>query len=255
MDVLCLDLEGVLIPEIWIGVAERTGIEALGKTTRDIPVYDDLMQLRLGILDAQRIDLATIRAVIDTLEPLPGAMNFLQWARARFQVAIVFSPTPLHNLRSDGEAPSRWPILLCKARGGYRRSNRRLSDSSNRTQSGLICQNLSSHRVFGCRDPATRTTTFRCSIQLRRTWGQLHLALSVFGGVRAAAASAPGVIGVQGCFVAKIPPAPGSRRPSSRSADIRSRPAPLSAWSTSFRYAANRNGSARASHIGHRRSG
>ncbi len=57
MDVLCLDLEGVLIPEIWVGVAEKTGIESLRKTTRDIPVYDDLMRLRLGILDAQRIDL------------------------------------------------------------------------------------------------------------------------------------------------------------------------------------------------------
>ena len=76
MDVLCLDLEGVLIPEIWIGVAEKTGIEALRKTTRDIPVYDDLMRLRLGILDAHRIDLATIHSVIDTLEPLPGALEF-----------------------------------------------------------------------------------------------------------------------------------------------------------------------------------
>ena len=76
MDVLCLDLEGVLIPEIWIGVADKTGIEALRKTTRDIPVYDDLMRLRLGILDAQRIDLATIHSVIDTLEPLPGALDF-----------------------------------------------------------------------------------------------------------------------------------------------------------------------------------
>ena len=83
MDVLCLDLEGVLIPEIWIGVAERTGIEALRKTTRDIPVYDDLMRLRLGILDAERIDLATIHAVIETLEPLPGALSFLQWEIGR----------------------------------------------------------------------------------------------------------------------------------------------------------------------------
>ena len=57
LDILCLDLEGVLIPEIWLGVAERTGIEGLRKTTRDIPVYDDLMQLRLGLIREHDIDL------------------------------------------------------------------------------------------------------------------------------------------------------------------------------------------------------
>ena len=111
MDVLCLDLEGVLIPEIWIGVAEKTGIEALRKTTRDIPVYDDLMRLRLGILDAHRIDLATIHSVIDTLEPLPGALSFLQWARARFQVAIV-SDT-FYEFAQPMMAKLGWPMLLC----------------------------------------------------------------------------------------------------------------------------------------------
>ena len=84
MDVLCLDLEGVLIPEIWVGVAERTGIESLRKTTRDVPVYDDLMRQRLQILDENAIDLATIRSVIETLEPLPGAVSFLEWTRKRF---------------------------------------------------------------------------------------------------------------------------------------------------------------------------
>ena len=83
MDVLCLDLEGVLIPEIWIAVAERTGIESLRKTTRDVPVYDDLMRLRLGILAQHQIGLATIRTAIETLEPLPGAVEFLDWARSR----------------------------------------------------------------------------------------------------------------------------------------------------------------------------
>jgi phosphoserine/homoserine phosphotransferase len=89
VDVLCLDLEGVLVPEIWIGVAERTGIDALRKTTRDIPVYDELMQMRLSILRDSDIDLATIERVIAGLSPLPGAVGFLDWARARFQVAIV----------------------------------------------------------------------------------------------------------------------------------------------------------------------
>ena len=67
MDILCLDLEGVLIPEIWLGVADRTGIDELRKTTRDIPVYDDLMRLRLGLMRTHEIDLATIQDVIESL--------------------------------------------------------------------------------------------------------------------------------------------------------------------------------------------
>lgn len=125
MDVLCLDLEGVLIPEIWIAVAERTGIDSLRKTTRDVPVYDDLMRLRLGILAEHRIGLASIRAAIDTLEPLPGAVEFLDWARGRFQVAIV-SDT-FYEFAQPIMAKLGWPLLLCHrlevARGkieGYR---------------------------------------------------------------------------------------------------------------------------------------
>jgi phosphoserine/homoserine phosphotransferase len=111
MDVLCLDLEGVLIPEIWISVAERTGIEALLKTTRDVPVYDDLMRMRLEILDAHRIDLATIRNVIQTLDPLPGAAGFLTWARRRFQVAII-SDT-FYEFGQPMMEKLGWPMLLC----------------------------------------------------------------------------------------------------------------------------------------------
>jgi len=111
MDVLCLDLEGVLIPEIWIGVAERTGIESLRKTTRDVPNYDDLMRFRLGILDEHQIDLVTIRGVIETLEPLSGAVEFLTWARSRFQVAIV-SDT-FYEFAQPMMAKLGWPLLLC----------------------------------------------------------------------------------------------------------------------------------------------
>jgi phosphoserine/homoserine phosphotransferase len=111
MDVLCLDLEGVLIPEIWIGVAERTGIESLRKTTRDVPVYDELMRMRLGILDERAIDLATIRSVIDRMEPLPGAAAFLSWVRQRFQVAIV-SDT-FYEFAQPMMAKLGWPMLLC----------------------------------------------------------------------------------------------------------------------------------------------
>jgi len=111
MDVLCLDLEGVLIPEIWIGVAERTGIDALRKTTRDVPVYDDLMRMRLEILDERGIDLATIRGVIDTLEPLPGAADFLAWARGKYQVAII-SDT-FYEFAQPMMAKLGFPMLLC----------------------------------------------------------------------------------------------------------------------------------------------
>jgi phosphoserine / homoserine phosphotransferase len=111
VDILCLDLEGVLIPEIWVGVAERTGVAALRKTTRDIPVYDDLMRLRLSVLAQHDLDLATIYAVIDGMEPLPGAAEFLDWARQRFQVAIVsdtFYEFAAPLMRKLGS-----PMLLC----------------------------------------------------------------------------------------------------------------------------------------------
>lgn len=89
MNVLCLDLEGVLVPEVWLAVAERTGIPALGKTTRDIPVYDDLMQARLALLDEHSLPLSTIQDVIAGLDPLPGAADFLDWAHEHYQVAIL----------------------------------------------------------------------------------------------------------------------------------------------------------------------
>jgi phosphoserine/homoserine phosphotransferase len=87
--VACLDLEGVLVPEIWINVAERTGIAALRRTTRDEPDYDKLMRGRLAILDERKLKLADIQAVIETLEPLDGALAFLDWLRERWQVLIL----------------------------------------------------------------------------------------------------------------------------------------------------------------------
>jgi phosphoserine / homoserine phosphotransferase len=111
VDILCLDLEGVLIPEIWVGVADRTGIAALRKTTRDIPVYDELMRLRLAVLAEHDVGLGTIHDVIDALEPLPGAVEFLEWARARFQVAVIsdtFYEFAMPLMRKLGS-----PLLLC----------------------------------------------------------------------------------------------------------------------------------------------
>ena len=79
MVVTCLDLEGVLVPEIWIAFAEKTGIEKLRLTTRDIPDYDELMRGRLKILDANNLKLADIQEVIASIAPLPGAKEFLSW--------------------------------------------------------------------------------------------------------------------------------------------------------------------------------
>jgi phosphoserine/homoserine phosphotransferase len=87
--VACLDLEGVLVPEIWINVAERTGIDALRRTTRDEPDYDLLMKQRLQILADHDLGLADIQQVIGTLSPLPGAPEFLDWLRERFQLVIL----------------------------------------------------------------------------------------------------------------------------------------------------------------------
>lgn len=87
--IVCLDLEGVLIPEVWIAFAEKTGIEALRRTTRDEPDYDELMRGRLEILDAHGFKLGDIQDVISSMEPLPGARNFLDTLRERTQLVIL----------------------------------------------------------------------------------------------------------------------------------------------------------------------
>ena len=89
LDILCLDLEGVLVPEVWQAVARETQLPELLKTTRDIPVYEDLMDYRLDILRKQDITLTDIQNEIAKLKPLDGAKEFLDWAGERFQVAII----------------------------------------------------------------------------------------------------------------------------------------------------------------------
>ena len=89
MEIACLDLEGVLVPEIWINFAERTGIDELKATTRDIPVYRDLMNQRLRILDKHGLGIDDIQAVISEMGPMPGALDFVNWLRERFQVVIL----------------------------------------------------------------------------------------------------------------------------------------------------------------------
>jgi len=89
MELACLDLEGVLIPEIWIGFAEKTGIDELKATTRDIPDYDVLMKQRLAILDQHKLGLPDIQEVIATMAPLPGAKDFVDWLKECFQLIIL----------------------------------------------------------------------------------------------------------------------------------------------------------------------
>ena len=109
--IACLDLEGVLVPEIWINVAERTGIEALRATTRDIPDYDVLMKQRLGILDEHGLGIADIQDVIGGMGPMPGAREFLDWLRERLEV-VILSDT-FYDFAEPLMRQLGWPTLFC----------------------------------------------------------------------------------------------------------------------------------------------
>jgi phosphoserine / homoserine phosphotransferase len=113
MHIICSDLEGVLIPEIWINVALKTGIEALKLTTRDISDYDVLMRKRLGILDQHGLKLKDITDVIATMAPMAGALEFLNWLRPKAQVIIV-SDTFV-EFAQPLMAQLGWPTLLCNS--------------------------------------------------------------------------------------------------------------------------------------------
>lgn len=106
-----LDVEGVLLPEIWIAVAERTGIEELRRTTRDEPDYEVLMRGRLDLLDRHQLTLSVITDTIAALSPLPGAVEFLDELRARTQV-VLLSDTFAEFARPL-MAQLRWPTILC----------------------------------------------------------------------------------------------------------------------------------------------
>ena len=111
MELVCLDLEGVLIPEIWIEFADRTGIEALRATTRDIPDYDVLMKQRLRLLDEHKLRIEDIQAVISELTPLEGAGTFVDWLRERFQL-VILSDT-YYEFSAPLMRQLGWPTLLC----------------------------------------------------------------------------------------------------------------------------------------------
>ncbi len=111
MIVACLDLEGVLVPEVWINVAERTGIAELRRTTRDEPDYDKLMRGRIEILDSHGLGIREISEVIAGLEPLEGAREFLDWLRERYQL-IVLSDT-FYDFAKPLMEKLDFPTLFC----------------------------------------------------------------------------------------------------------------------------------------------
>jgi len=111
MHIVCSDLEGIFVPEIWINVAEKTGIKELRLTTRDISDYDVLMKRRLAILDENRLKIDDIKAVIATMDPLDGALEFLDWLRSSIQVIVVsdtFEQFARPLMKKLG-----WPTLFC----------------------------------------------------------------------------------------------------------------------------------------------
>ncbi len=111
MDIVCLDLEGVLVPEIWITFAEHTGIEELKRTTRDEPDYDKLMEYRINILNEHGLGLKEIQKVIEGIDPLPGAKEFLDKLKEITQVLIIsdtFTQFAKPLMRKLG-----YPTLFC----------------------------------------------------------------------------------------------------------------------------------------------
>jgi len=111
MQMICLDLEGVLVPEIWIAFSEKTGIDELKATTRDIPDYHQLMKQRLDLLSRYNLKIGLIQEVIGELEPLPGAKDFLHSLRQDYQV-IILSDTFYEFARPLMRHLS-WPTLFC----------------------------------------------------------------------------------------------------------------------------------------------
>ena len=111
MQIVCLDLEGVLVPEIWIAFAEKTGVEEFKRTTRDEPDYDVLMDYRLDLLRKNDFTLAQIEEVIDSLDPLPGAVEFLSGLRSKYEV-ILLSDT-FREFAAPLMRKLNFPTLFC----------------------------------------------------------------------------------------------------------------------------------------------
>jgi phosphoserine/homoserine phosphotransferase len=158
VEIAALDLEGVLVPEIWINVAERTGIDALRATTRDIPDYDELMRQRLRILDEHDLRLPAIQEVIAGLGPLDGALEFTTWLRERFQL-VILSDT-FYEFAAPLMRQLGWPTLLChrlESDTEGRVTGYRLRQQDPKRQAVLALQALN-YRVIAAGDSYNDTT-------------------------------------------------------------------------------------------------
>ena len=113
MNIVCLDLEGVLVPEIWIAFAEASGIPELKRTTRDEPDYDKLMRWRIGVLKEHGLDLEEIQATVATIDPIPGAKEFLDELRSLTQV-IIISDT-FRQFAGPLMEKLDWPTIFCNS--------------------------------------------------------------------------------------------------------------------------------------------
>ncbi len=152
MELACLDLEGVLIPEIWVEFAKKTGLKELEQTTRDCSNYESLMQKRLQILDKYKFKLQDIQAVVAGLEPLPGADEFVRWLQIRFQV-VILSDT-FYELCQPLMQQLGFPTLLChhlNTDSTGRITDIALRQSDAKRQSVLALQGLN-YRVIAAGD-------------------------------------------------------------------------------------------------------
>jgi len=152
MYIICSDLEGIFVPEIWINVAERTGIKELRLTTRDISDYAVLMRRRLAILDKNNLKLKDIQNVIASMNPLEGALEFINWVRSFTQIIVVsdtFVQFARPLMRKLG-----WPTLFCHSLslntdGSIKTYNLRQTDGKKQTV--LALQNLC-YQIIGIGD-------------------------------------------------------------------------------------------------------
>ena len=160
----CLDLEGVLLPEIWIAFAEKTGIEKLKLTTREIPNYDELMQGRLKILNDNNLKLIDIQNVIKTLSPLAGAIDFLTWLKSEFQV-IILSDT-FYQFVGPLMQSLDYPTLFCHeltvdSKGNITNYRLRQKDSKTKVVSALKKLNF---KIFAAKGTAMFLSKFAIKV-------------------------------------------------------------------------------------------
>jgi phosphoserine/homoserine phosphotransferase len=145
MQMICLDLEGVLVPEIWIEFSKRVGVPELARTTRDEPDYDKLMRFRIGLLEQHGLKLADIQAVIAGMGPMEGAREFLDDLRSRYQV-LILSDT-FYEFAQPLMRQLAWPTLLCHRlevdeRGFVRRHVLRMPDQKRHAVNALRALNF-----------------------------------------------------------------------------------------------------------------